>query len=82
MVGDYFWRQEKHINGESYILLFGRYRVSLMVDISLPPGFFDKYRVGMLIGVMLYPCYFDNCLGILSSRDIGYWNGVIVVVML
>ena len=39
--GDYLWRQEKHINRESYILLIGRYRVSMLVDISCTPLFLE-----------------------------------------
>ena len=34
LVCDYLWRQEKHINRESYILLVGKYPVILLVDIS------------------------------------------------
>ena len=34
LVCDYLWRQEKHINRESYILVVGKYRVNMMVGIG------------------------------------------------
>ena len=63
LVGDYLWRQEKHINRESYILRGGRYPVILLVGISCTPWFFGKYRVSMVVGSFLYPLLFDSCLG-------------------
>ena len=49
MDGDYLRRQEKHINGESYILRDGKYRVNMLIDSSCTPLFFWKYRVSMLV---------------------------------
>ena len=37
LVCDYLWRQEKHINRESYILLIGEYLVSMAVNVGLYP---------------------------------------------
>ena len=84
------WRHEKHINRESYILLFGEYHVNILVGIVLCLLFF-----GNCIGyVLLYPLVFlinivtrcmypipDNCHH--SGMLVGYigigilWVGVL-----
>ena len=56
LVGDYLWRQEKHINRESYNLRGGECLVNMLVGISRA----SCSLVIVLSMLACTPCFFDN----------------------